>query len=50
MATDEQKEKALKDAIEIAKVCAAAGIERGSPAKIIRETYREIIKIHDAAG
>ena len=42
---DEQKEYALKEAVEIAKLYVQAGLERSSPAKVIRETYAAIAKI-----
>lgn len=42
---DEQKKYALKEAVEIAKLYVQAGLEKASPAKVIRETYAAIKKI-----
>lgn len=42
---NDQKDYALKEAVEIAKLYVQAGLEKDSPAKVIRETYAAIEKI-----
>jgi len=50
MTIEKHKQAALDHAIDIAKAYAAAGLDKDSPAKVIRETYKSIVKILDDMG